>query len=328
MKQIAIVLMLVMAACLVPATAITIPADDVGSYAYTTEKGYVIYKVVVDNLPVGSNQSHIFYYGGYPFRLEVDTWKENWGLTTFAKARFTYPNGSVQESQTYTSTLTDNYKTTIQPVFRLDSSVLESGVSPLIKVDLQIGLAPEISTEFNALPIIGYDAETAIPFKSASGQFSNFGVSDVYVYVVTEQEFEDTIKKYNPLAGIPDLGAAVFQWTWDSVIGFLNMIPVIGPYIGVFIQYTGIVIVFVSFWVGFMVLNAPAIVWGAEVLIMAFATINAPSGTRAFGGIYKNMYNYNKSLVNLFVDAFNVFKELVIAIVDLVTSVVNALKPL
>lgn len=324
MKRIAIALLLVMAAIVVPASAIIIPADDVNSYSYTTDKGYVIYKIDIDNLPIGSNQSHVLYYGGYPYYLTVETWAE-WGLWKNARVTFTMPNGTVQTATASASTVVGNYKTTIQPTFRADSSQLTSGTPVFLKVDLNIGLTPT-SAQFSTQPM-GYNPETSIPFKSASGEFTNFGTSDVYLYVITEKEFTDTVTTYNPTAGLDDLGSTVFQWTWSAVIGFLNMIPVIGPYMVTFIDYAAIAIGFLTFWVGFMIFNSPAIVLAAEELIMAFAAINAPSGPRGFGAIFKNLYNYNRSLVEAFVGGFNALRDMITAIINLVTSVVNALKP-
>ena len=327
MKYAAIGAIMLLACLLIaPAGAITIPAEDVNSYSYSTENGYVIYKIAVDNLPIGTNQSHVLYYKGYPYLLEVETWTE-WAVIHYAHVKFTMPNGSYQETTTYVTGTPGSYKTTIQPVFRTDSSLLESGISPLIKVDLQIGLVP-VSANFNALPIVGYSGSNALPLTSASGYFTNTATSDVYLYLVTNQEFKDTISTYNPLAGLPDLGAAVFQWTWNSVLGFFYAIPVIGPYIVIYIEYVKVGIIFVSFWTGFMVYNAPAIVMAGEVLIWAFAVINAPSGYKAFGAIFKNLYVYNVALVMVFVGVFNVMKELVVTMVDLVTKVVEALKPI
>ena len=326
MKAFAIVLMLVMAAIVVaPASAITIPAEDVNSYSYTAENGYVIYKIDIDNLPIGSNQTHVLYYGGYPYLLEVETWSE-WGLWKNALITFTMPNGSVQTASTSASTIVGNYKTVIQPTFRADSSQLQGLTAAFLKVDLNIGLTP-VSAQFSTQPA-GYNPETSLPFKSASGQFSNLGLSDVYVYVITEKEFTDTVANYNPTAGLGDLGSAVFQWTWAAVLGFFYAIPVIGPYIVTYINYVAIAIVFVSFWVGFLIFNAPALVFGAEILIFAFSVINAPSGVKAFGAIFSNLWKYNVALVKVFVGGFNVMKELVSTIVDLVTKVVEALKPI
>jgi hypothetical protein len=310
---------------IVPAAAITIPAENVGSYSIVADPGTVIYKIVVNDLPIGTSQTHTLIYQGQPFLLTITTWTD-WGIYRNAKIDLTMPNGSVQSTTVANTGIGGNYKTTIQPTFRADGSVLNALPVPSLRIDLDIGLTP-VSAKFGT-GTMNYNPSTSIPFTAASGSFSNGQTSTVYAYQVTTKEFQETIVKYNPLGGIEDLGNSVFQWTWNAVLGFISMIPVIGPIMVEFIGILGTVLAEMLYWIVFIVLNIPAIILSIEVIIMIMAVINAGKGKRSFGRLMKNLYAYNVATVTGFIWLMDVTWRWLHTAIDTVTNIVRGLKPL
>lgn len=312
-----------------PVSASTITAENVGSYSINANPGYVFYKIKVSDLPIGTNQSHILYYNGQPFLLTIKTWKGGgWvgDLQKNAEISLTMPNGSVQTSVTAANTIVGSYTTIIQPTFRPDSSVLESATAMFLTVDLNIGLVPA-SAQFSTAPM-GYNPESSLPFTAASGTFTDAQRANVYVYQVTTQEFIDTIQTYNPGAGIGDLGSAVFQWTWNGVLGFLNMIPVIGPIVIALLDVMGVVLTELLFWITFLVENFPAILCGIETLIVMMAAINAGKGKRSMGRFAGNIYRYNIAMVTGMITLIETARLWAVSFIELAAKVVEALKPI
>lgn len=306
-----------------PALAMTITAEDVSSYSIVADPGSVFYKIKINDLPIGTNQTHTLMYQGYPYLLTINTWT-SYGLWKNADISLTMPNGTVQTSHSSATTIVGSYSTIIQPTMRADSSVLESATNMFFTVDLNIGLVP-VSAQFSTAPM-GYNPSTSIPFTAASGSFE--AITDVYVYQVTEQEFIDTIVTYNPAAGLPDLGAAVFQWTRNGVLGFANMFPVIGPIFVSFLELAGTVLSELFFWLKWIVYNFPAILLSVETLIMMMSVINAPKGKRALGGTLRNLYRYNVAVAQGFMILFNYVDEWLYRALQTIASIIQALKPL
>jgi len=306
-----------------PALAITLTAEDVSSYSVVADPGSVFYKIKINDLPIGTNQTHTLIYNGYPYLLTINTWT-SYGLWKNADISLTMPNGTVQTSHSTATTVVGSYSTIIQPTMRADSSVLESATNMFLTVDLNIGLVPA-SAQFSTAPV-GYNPSTSIPFTAASGNFG--GITDVYVYQVTVQEFIDTIVTYNPAAGLGDLGSAVFQWTWNGIIGFANMIPVIGPILVSFLTLAGTVLSELYFWLEWIVMNFPAILLSIETLIMMMAVINTPKGKKSLSRLLRNIYQYNLAVAHGFMTLFNYVLVWLSTIVQVITSIVQALKPL
>lgn len=320
-----IVLAAILIALIVPAGATTITADNVGAYSITASPGSVIYKMKVDSLPIGTNQTHTMIYQGQPFMLTINTWTE-WGLMKHALISLTMPNGTVQTHETVATTIVGGYSTIIQPTVRTDSSVLESGTVTFLTVDLNIGLTPA-KAQFSTAPM-GYTPQSSLPFTAASGSFSNAQRSTVYAYQVTTEEFISTIVNYNPSAGLGDLGSAVFQWTWSSVLGFLHNIPVIGPMAVDLLTLSGTVLTELWFWLTFIVVHFPAILASVECLILMAAVMNAGKGPRALGRFCGNIVNYNIAFVRGILWLFEFVREWIIRLIEMGVAIVQALKPL
>lgn len=295
---------------------ITQSVSQVGSYSVTAEPGYVIYEIIVEDLPIGANQSHVLNYRGQSFLLEIAT-SSTLYLIKNVDVTLTMPNGSVQTAHTSATWYSGNYRTLIQPVDDLSTDIFS------LKIDLLIGLAPA-SAQFYTTPV-GWTVPSTIPFASASGSFD--APSDVKVKQKTLQEFDRDIANYNA-PGLDDWLDSLSKWTWNAILGFINKIPVLGPVIVVFIDLAGIILTQFSYWLSFIVLNFPAILLSIETMIMMMAAINAGSGKRSLGRLAHNIYEYNVAVIHGFIYFADVVRGWIATIIEIVTSIVNALKPI
>ncbi len=296
---------------------ITQSVSQVGSYSVTAESGYVIYEIIVEDLPIGANQTHVLNYRGQSFLLEIGTYSTLYFIKN-VDITLTMPNGTVQTAHTSATWYSGNYRTLIQPVDDLSTDLFS------LKIDLLIGLSPA-SAQFYATPA-GWTVPSTLPFSSASGSFT--ALSDVKVKQKTLQQFTDDITNYDPTKGISEWWDDLFQWTWGMILAFMYGIPVLGPIMVGFIDLAGIILTELYFWLSFIVLNFPAILLSIETLIMMMAAINAGSGKRSLGRLAHNIYEYNVAVIHGFIYFADVVRGWIATLVEIVTSIVNALKPI
>lgn len=299
------------------ASAVTRTFPDISSYSFTAEPGMVIYQITVNDLPIGTNQTHTLVAGTTVYLLKIDTY-DQWGYKN-ADITLTSSNGTVQTAHVSAlGLLINNYKTDIQYVF--PQSYSGSGITT---INLVLGLTP-VSASFNA-GAMGWNPANSIAFTAASGNLG--GSTTVYIEQMTATDFAKNVQSYNPLYGIGNLGSQVFQWTWDRVLGFIGMIPVIGPIMVNLINVMGGVITEGYFWLLFIIQNFPAILCGVESLILMMSVINAGSGKNSMGKMAKNFYSYNISFIHGLIFLVETVKNWTVSIIEMVSSVVSALKP-
>lgn len=302
----------------VSADSRTLTAPGVSSYSMTADQGYVIYQITVDDLPIGTNQTHTLTAGDATYLLEIGTYDE-WGWKN-ADVTLHLPNGSVQTDHVSTLGLViTGYKTTIQYVY----PQAYSG-SFISTVHLTMGLIP-LSASFNA-GAMGWNPSTSLAFTAVSGNLG--GLTTVYIEEMTTKDFQKNVVNYNPIYGLTNLGSQVFQWTWDAVLGFIGMIPVIGPAMVSMINTMGGIISTGYFWLNFVVSNFPAILCGVESLILMMAVINAGKGKNSFGKLARNVYEYNVAFALGCIGLASVVWTWTRTAVQMVAAVVNALKPI
>lgn len=302
-----------------PAAALQVTAEDVSSYSVVAEEGMVIYQIIINNLPIGTNQTHTLNYNGQTFLLEIGTYSD-YGLWKNADITLTLPNGTVQTAHTSATTIVGDYKTTIQPVF----AQAQSGTVAFLTVDLMIGVNPA-GAQFSTQPA-GWNPSSAIPFSSASGNFEQ--ATDVYVTEMTKTEFQDNVVNYNPVYGLTNLGSQIFQWTWNAVLGFMGMIPVIGPIAVQLFEVMGNILITGIYWVVFIVANFPAIIGGIETLILMVSVINAGTGKNQFKKLGQNLVSYNAMFLYGIVCVVEWVYNWTLSLIQTVAQIVSSLKPL
>jgi len=317
-----LVLALVLA---VPVSALnqTIEAKQVSSYTVVPPAGYVIYEIIVNDLPMGINQTHVLNYNGAVFLLDIKT-ASSYVIFREAWVNLTLPDGSVQSAYANSWDVAGNYKTSIQPVF----TQIQSATVPFLTVNLMIGLTPAI-VSFSSGPVgkgpMGWNVSSAIPFTAASGNLG--AITDVYCEIMTLDEFNANVVNYNPIFGLKSLGDAIFQWTWDMALGFISMIPVLGPLFITMISISGVILTEAVFWLSWIVDRGPAIILVTESIIMAFAVINAGKKPK-IERVVKNLVNYNIMAGSLFIGAVQGVFYWIGNFISWVAAIISALKKL
>ena len=303
---------------IMPASALTITAEGVSSYSVVPETGYVIYQITVNDLPIGTNQTHTLVSGSGTYLLTIGTYDE-WGYKN-ADITLTLPNGSVQTAHASAlGLLIQNYKTNIQYVYPQAYSY-----GGILTVDLVLGLSPASAT-FNS-GAIGWTPANTLAFTAASGNVG--GSTTIYVEEMPTEDFKKNVLKYNPIYGLGNLAGQVFQWSWSAVLGFVSMIPVIGPVMVNLINTMGGIISTGFYWLNFTVSNFPAILCGVECLILMMAVINAPKGKNSFKKLASNIYQYNVAFVVGIISLVSLVWTWTKGAVEMIAAVVGALKPI
>lgn len=302
-----------------PALAVdkgTVTFEDVGSYSYETDDDHVVCEVIVAELPFGVNQSHVFYIDGAEWDVEIGSWTEWAGAQKHVQATFTYPNGTIITVSESAWSVFGSYQTTIQPVS------VQSESAAFFKINIKIGLDPAVVTM--GIPMSPWSAQDTIAFDDVSGSFSDDATSNVYVYWMSIEDFENLIAHYNPLGWAAGFVEDLFDWTWEMIIAFLGGVPVIGPIMVSMITFLGWILEFGIYWVIFIIVNFPAILLSVEALIMLIAVINSKS----FGKLWNNLFNYNvrfvEGILGIIMFVYNGAKT----VIELVTGIINAIKPM
>jgi len=291
--------------------------NDASDYTYTAPDGYWIYEIDVGSLPMGSNQTHYLDYEGATFILTIGS-AQSYGIYHNFDITLTYPNGTVQSvHKSGTRVSGGQYQTLIQPVFTQS----EGGYNAYVTVNLEVGLSP-LAAAVGTAGMSGteWDPASAIPFTSATGSLGS--ETDVSIYTISQEEFEDNIKNYNPWYNGSSLLQDIFNWAWSGVVAFLNIIPVIGPFAVTFLTYAGLILYEMMFWLQFLIENFVAIALTVETMIMFAALVNSRD---SLSSILKNWYGYNVSAIKGLVWFLDLVRGWIVSLIEMISNIVSSL---
>lgn len=322
-----IILIAVMAPPASAFTSTTLQADNANQYSFTANEGQYIYQILIDPLPIGTNQTHVLNAGGATFLLSIKS-SNSWVIFNKFTVSMTYPNGTVEEKNVTTTRLSDGtYKTHIQPIFQQFQDM-----TPAWKIDLFIGTNPT-TLSFNSIAtqppsetqsIPGITGTTIpIPFTSVSGEFS--GVStNVFVYECSIADFAEHVSNWDPFGGVSTLGSGLFSWTWGMVTGFIGMIPIVGPQFLAVMDFIGSVGGKIIFWILYIITHFYLVFAGIEILITMFAYLN--TGKRASAGkIISKWADYNITVVKGFLWILGWIFDKLMWIVQTIAHIINSI---
>jgi len=320
-KKWGLLLVIVLALLLVPVpaaafTSTTINATDVSQYSISASPGHYVYEIIVDSLPVGTNQTHVLNFNDATYLLNIGT-IHSWGINNDFWVTMTYPNGTVEMVHAGQTSIFGTYKTKIQPVY------LQLQGFTMLQIDLAIGTNPTTVT-FSDLEGFSQDIKTSIPFTSVSGEFSG-QTSTVYAYECTIEDFKQ-ITAGNLWPNLNVLGQFL-QWSWEVILGFINMIPVIGPMLVTVLSFIQILGATIIFWISYVVVNSPRVIAGGEIIIAMFAFLLA--GKRPTPEKFvKNFVNYNVRSVTGFIWIVGTIYEWLRSFVETVAHILGGIKPI
>jgi len=315
-------IILICACLLIPIVGATdLKAEHVTSYSFDAPAGQVIYQIYVDQLPMGVGQAHTLTVGSATYYLEIESSNPNSIYYNF-DISLTFPNGTVQNVQKSMVWLPGaGYRVIIQPVF-----IQAESKTPQWAVDLMIGTSnTSIKAAINTDPE-GWTAYDAIPFTGAQGTFSNT-VTNVYLYTMTNADFQRHANMYDPNQGLGQLGSSVVQWGWESILGFVNRIPILGPQFVSLLTILGAIVQELILWLVWILRNLPTVIAGTEVTICILAVVFAGKKPKP-DRVAKNIFNYNVAVFRGFIWIFDLVFTWLRSFVELIAHLVQALKPL
>lgn len=305
-----------------PAQAVEMKALQVSQYSFDASAGNVIYQILVDQVPMGTNQTHTLTVGSATYFLNIES-SNPYGIYYDFDIAWTLPNGTTQNIHKSITRLPGaGYKTVIQPVY----TQAESDYFVLMTVDLEIGTTNHsVTAGLNAGPG-GWNPSDAIPFTSASGQFSGTP-TNVYLYSMSSADFVKHVVTYDPVYGLTNLGSTVFQWAWDNILGFISQIPIVGPQFVSIILILGAIVQVFIIWIVWIVQNWMMILASIEITIGMLAVIFAEKSPKP-KTVAKNIYRYNIAVVTGFIWSFNLVYTWTREFITMVATVARALNPL
>ncbi len=302
--------------------ALELKATQVATYSFDAPDGNVIYQILVDQLPMGVNQTHTFKCGAATYYLTIES-SNPYSIYYDFDIGFTFPNGTTQNLHKSVTRLPGaGYKTNIQPVY----AQAESASFVVWTVDLEIGTSNQsVTAAINTGPA-GWTPSDSIPFTSAQGTFGNT-LTNVYLYTMTNADFQNHVVTYDPVYGLGNLGSTVFQWAWETILGFINQIPGIGPQFVSIIDILVKVIEELIFWIVWILTNLSWIIAALEVTIVMAAVIFAEKKPKA-ETIVKNMVQYNIAVFKGFIWAVDLVYTWLREFIVMVATAVGGIKPL
>lgn len=295
----------------------TLEAKDVSSYTLSASPNSYIFEIIIDSLPVGTNQTHIMNFNGLTYMLEIET-VHSYGVNNDFWVTMTYPNGTSETVEAGQTSVFQTYKTKIQPVY------MQLQGFTMLQIDLAIGTNPTQVT-FSDLEFASYDMKTAIPFTSATGSFSG-QTSTVYAYQCSKYDFENSIVKGDLLGNLNILGQ-FFAWSWEAVLAFINMIPVIGPQFATVMVFVYTIAAQAIYWISYIVRNSWLIIGGLEVIIAMMAFLlsgKRPTPER----VIRKWADYNVRAVKGFIWSVDFVYRWLREFINMIANVVNGLKPI
>jgi hypothetical protein len=317
-----VILLFLLALIPSPVQAVRMEALQVPQYSFDAPEGNVIYQILIDSVPMGTNQTHTLTVGSATYLLDIKS-SNPYGIYYDFDIAWTLPNGTTQTIRKSITRLPGaGYKTVIQPVYMQ----LESAYFVLMTVDLEIGTTNQsVTAGLNTNPQ-GWNPSEAIPFTSAAGTFGGTP-TNVYLYSMSAADFVAHVQTYDPVYGLANLGSTVFQWAWSAVLGFINQIPIVGPQFVSLILIMGAIIQEILIWLTWIISNIPLVLAALEITIMMLAVVmagNKPTPAR----VARNIFRYNVSVAQGFLWCFTLIYTWAREFILLIAGVVNALKPL
>lgn len=291
----------------------TYEKDDVTYIDYEVPDGYLISTVHLDNLEPNFNTTTILDAFGKEYVLYVNNTK-NIGWWTYY-ITLQYPNGST------TTTTVD----TFQP-FATDTDIkiqhYYSELDSIFDVDVYVAVLP-LTASFELLSLTNtYDIVAFSDVQASSD--TEFDFSATYV---TAEEFQGQVEEsiLELLAGSTDL---FFDWAWDSILAFVEMIPGVGPYLSDTLEISALIIDDIFFYFNLLFVEyLETTILTIEFFILSASVIKTKKDDNIFV-IIDTILSTHKTVIEFVfkfaVGAISIFTEFI----KMIAAIVSSIKPL
>lgn len=288
----------------------TISLNETDEFYFEAPDGYAIYQVSINDLEEGYSSLYFNQYGEV-WTININCTR-SWGWWNF-EVEFVYPNAT-----TYEATVS-----TLQP-FASDYDVkvqyIDAELDWIFDVDLYVDFNP-VAAGLS----IPAGLRDHIEFYSVYGSLSDD--ADITIWIGTADDIID-VENNDPWASfcrsMSLLGISFFSWTWDTLLAFLNAIPYVGDYFVPALEITAALLGELWFYFSLFVLEEPEIsLLTIETIIMAHAIISG----RSLISMLKILYKDHLKLIHGVIWVISFIGDIVKWVVNIVTAIVDALKP-
>jgi hypothetical protein len=312
----------------------TYEQEDVTYIDYEVPDGYLISTVDLGNIGPNFESTTVLDAFGEEYILYINntkTW-ETWGYWYF-DVTLQYPDGTT-ETQTVKKFLPYATDTDIHIQYFYGESDLGFGLD----VDMYLGLSPLTVSFYNNL--LSENSSTYTDYLEWTGlweAYTRIAFSDVQVTCtnefdfkatyVTQEEFEkqkdEDLGEY--LSGTAEL---FFDWAWESVLAFVEMIPGVGPYLATALEMSAAIIGEVFFYLDLLFIEYPE----TTIMTIEFFILGATLLKTKKNGNMWDMFEIYISLHRSVIEFFYNFAvrtiEMLVDLIKMVASIVSSIKPL
>ena len=319
------------AVVLVALIAVTGPAQayekiepqGVTEYHLVAPTGLVIAEIDSGTQFHGSNQSYTLNSFGQIYKLDVNVTStlNSWWEVDFT---FQYPNGTIEHlHETRFVLAPGGYRYVIQYGI---PEIPEHMSSTLVSVDLYIGFSP-LRVGWNTLP-----PDPTNPGSQTHYDYIAFSEMTMYstdlinlvIYLVNSAEWQNITENDDLLWGLSISVGSLFSWTWDMILAFFNAIPFVGPYIATILEFTGLFVGEILYWLNFFLIEN----WEITILTVEFFIIcHAMLTTKTLWKLVQQILDDHIALYDFAVKTIFTLIDLVKWIVSLVAEIISAIKP-
>ena len=301
--------------------------DDVTNIDYEVADGYVISNVNLDNIEANFNSTTVLDTFGKEYILTINNTK-SWGWWTY-EVSLQYPNGTVQ-----TETLDSFQPYAIDTDIKIQYFHYVTDTDSVLDVDVYVGLLPLTASFTNP---VSSESEMGELLSSTGLTYERVAFSDVQAsctnefdfkaIYVTAEDFQDQIEESveEMISGGVEL---FFDWAWDSILAFVEMIPGVGPYLASALEMSAFIVGEVFFYLDLLFIEYPeTTILTIEFLILA-ATILKTDKKSSIWDMAETYISMHKAVIEFFYNFAIRTIELLVKIVQMVADIVGAIKPL
>ncbi|ETA69514.1 hypothetical protein MettiDRAFT_3016 [Methanolobus tindarius DSM 2278] len=293
----------------------TYEQDDVNYIDYECPDGYLISGVNLDNIQENFNSTTVLDAYGKEYVLYINNTRSTIGWWTFYVS-LQYPNGTIVSSEPLDSfqPFATDADIKIQPFYgELDSE---------FDVDVYVGILPLTATFYESSL---YDLYTEIAYSDVQASCTNeFDFKATYV---TAEEFQgildDSLTEL--ITGSTDL---FFDWAWDSILAFVEMIPGVGPYMATALEMSAAIIAEVFFYLDLLFIEYPETTLMTIEFFILGGTLLKTKKKDNMWDMIANYVSLHISVIEFFYDFAIRTIALLVDLIKMVASIVSSLKPI
>ncbi|WP_440947889.1 hypothetical protein ACSAZL_06490 [Methanosarcina sp. T3] len=327
-----LILFILLAAALPTASAVQeIEVEDSEYFSLDAPDGLCISGFDADHISPDFNYSTVMNSYGEIYTLNITGYK-NWYGRWYFDISMLYPNGTtVNKSLSTTAIASRTCDISVQ--YALSNTEYYSDLE-WANVDVYVGLLPltasftnPVSGDINSSLAGIFDDEyyyTRLKFSHIT--YTCDSPADLTIYCSTDEEFQDQVNE-DITAYAKELAGNYFDWTWDAILSFVELIPYVGDDLVTAMLIASYIIDEVFFYFNLLFIEyVEATLLTLEFFIFSYAIIN--NKRRQPVNIVKAVVEYHMAAWSFIIGIALMAINLVLSIIVAVANCVLGLKPI